>query len=238
MTDSHHPKKRGRPHCITDKQRVWINEYLIDMNGARAARVAGYGHPDVAAARLLNPNLYPLVVAELKKALARKELVAERKADDVLRYIHTAMFFCPADHFDPGGKGGWLISQEDYRGLPQEVRCLIEEMETRTIETESGSISTLWVRFVSKTQAMALAAKHQLGEKIQATVTQERVSWNDFAMQIGMPELMTGGASEEVFDPIGQVEGMPASQPTTAAAPLVNRLGYTPYRNGAGEEHR
>jgi hypothetical protein len=147
--------------------------------------------------------------------------------------------FCPADYFDPGGRGGWLISQEDYRELPQEIRCLIEEMETRTVVTETGSISTLWVRFVSKTQAMALAAKHQLGEKIQATVTQERMSWDDFAMQIGMPELMTGGATGRVFDPIGEAQGNAGAlgMPTSAPALPANRLEYMPSRNGGGVGH-
>src|SRR4051794_25723737 len=76
------------------------------------------------------------------------------------------MFFCPADHFDPGDKGGWLISRDDYRALPQCIKCLIEEMESRTIKTKDGTTNTLWVRFVSKGQAMTLAAKHQLGDKV------------------------------------------------------------------------
>src|SRR5581483_3868674 len=105
-------KRRGRPPRITDKQRVWINEYIIDMNGARAARVAGFKHPDVAGAKLLNPVRYPLVAAEVRKVLAEKELRAEKKADDVLRYIHTAMFFQPLRYFLPGEDGGWFIDED------------------------------------------------------------------------------------------------------------------------------
>jgi hypothetical protein len=211
---------RGRPHCLTEKQRVWISEYVIDMNGTRAARVAGYAHPDVAAAKLLNPDCYPLVVAEVKKALARKELVAERKADDVLRYIHAAMFFCPADYFDPGGRGGWLISQEDYRNLPPEIRCLVEEMELRTVKTPAGSVSTLWVRFVSKATAMTLAAKHQLGEKVSVT----RHPWWE-VLANGIPD---GPVEDAIELKIASILERSASE-----AP-VNRLGYVPSANGNG----
>ena len=36
--------KRGvAPARLTDKQRLFIAEYLIDMNGSRAAIAAGYG---------------------------------------------------------------------------------------------------------------------------------------------------------------------------------------------------
>jgi hypothetical protein len=113
----------------------------------------------------------------VQKALARKELTAEKKAEDVLRYIHAAMFFCPADYFDPGGEGGWLISREDYRALPAAVKCLIEEMELRQVTTRAGTSAQLWVRFVSKGQAMTLAAKHQLGQKL--TVYQNQIDWSE-----------------------------------------------------------
>jgi hypothetical protein len=64
-----------------DKQAVWVAEYAKDMNGIRAARVAGYRHPAVAAAKLLNPALYPHVVAEVRRRLAERR---ERCAIDAL----------------------------------------------------------------------------------------------------------------------------------------------------------
>jgi Terminase small subunit len=168
-------KRRGRPRRITDKQLVWINEYVIDMNGARAARVAGFKHPDVAGAKLLNPDKYPLVAIEVRKALAEKELRAEKKADDVLRYIHAAMWFQPLHYFLPGEDGGWFIDPDKVDALPPYIGCLIEEMELRKIVVGAGEnrqeVTRLWVRLVSKTAAMTLAAKHQLGEKIQTTNT-------------------------------------------------------------------
>ena len=226
------PKKRGRPHRLTDKQRVWIAEYITDMNCTRAARVAGFKHPDVASAKLLNPDKFPLVARAVREAIARKELVAERKADDVLRYIHAAMFFCPGDYFDPGGKGGWLISQESHRNLPPQIKCLIEEMETRTVETEEGTTHTLWVRFVSKATAMTLAAKHQLGEKI--AVTTNSLSWEIIAA--GVPD---GPVPDLVEQEIMRVLEQPQAieyglKELPANERPMNRLERRPSRNGDG----
>jgi hypothetical protein len=147
-----------------------------------------------------------------------------RKADDVLRYIHAAMFFCPADHFDPGGKGGWLISQEGYRNLPPEIRCLVDEMEMRTVKTPAGSVSTLWVRFVSKATAMTLAAKHQLGEKV--AVTQTHPWWEILAN--GIPD---GPVEDEV-----EIEIERRLSERSASEAPVNRLVYVPSANGNGHQ--
>ncbi len=142
-----------------------------------------------------------------------------RKADDILRYIHAAMFFCPADHFDPGGKGGWLISQEDYRNLPSEIRCLVEEMEMRTVKTPAGSVSTLWVGFVSRTTAMTLAAKHELGETV--AVSQTSPWWEILANGI-----RDGPVEDEVEIEIARRQAQQAREAS------VNRLGYVASRNG------
>jgi hypothetical protein len=208
------PKKRGRPHRITDKQRVWINEYLIDMNGTRAARVAGFKHPDVAAAKLLNPDKYPLVAAEVRKALAEKQLSSLMTAEEVRRYIHTTLKFCPGDYFLPGHKGnqrGWLIEEEDYRRLPQEIRQLVEEMETRTqvVETPDGTRVTknyLWVKFVSKTVALGLAAKYSQTEKHSVGVGVTQVPWDELFRSVPkeVPDLIEAEIerARQVIEPL------------------------------------
>ena len=35
--------------ALTDKQRMFVTEYAVDLNATRAAREAGYRHPNVAA---------------------------------------------------------------------------------------------------------------------------------------------------------------------------------------------
>jgi hypothetical protein len=62
------------PRRITDKQRLFLNESAMDMNETRTTRVGCDRHPAVVAAMLLNPDKYPLVAAEVRKVLGRKEL--------------------------------------------------------------------------------------------------------------------------------------------------------------------
>jgi hypothetical protein len=216
MSATRQPKKRGRPHRITDKQRVWITEYLIDLNGTRAARVAGYQHPDVAAAKLLNPAKFPLVAAEVKKALAQKELSALMTADEVRRYIHTILKFCPGDYCLPGRKGnqrGWLIEEGDYWRLPQDIRQLIEEVEERTqvVETRAGTKVTkkfLWVRFVSKTAALALAAKYAFTEK-HSVVQVQGLNWDELFASVPRepPDLIEAEITKAISPPPAQDPG-------------------------------
>jgi hypothetical protein len=65
-----------------------------------------------------------------------------------------------------------------------------------------------------------------------------RLSWDMFAEQMGLPELAMGGAQEDVSDASDQEQGksaglgMPASEPAPAPVLPMNRLEYTPSRNG------
>src|SRR5207248_1059873 len=113
------------------------------------------------------PTRFPQVAAEAERRLAHADACSIMKGEEVRRYIHTVMKFCPADYFLPGSKGGWLISQEDYRALPREIKQLVEEMQTVDKEIEVCDPKTgnavscerqemLWVKFVSKTAAMGL----------------------------------------------------------------------------------
>jgi hypothetical protein len=90
---------------------------------------------------------------------------------------------------------GWLIEEEDYRRLPQEIKQLVEEMEARTqvFETPDGTKVTknvLWVRFVSKTAALGLAAKYSQTEK--HSVVQATVPWAELFASIpkDVPDLI------------------------------------------------
>jgi phage terminase small subunit len=215
----------GRKRGLTPKQQAFINELMVDENGTRAAAAAGYKHPAVVACFLQDGRKYPLVARAVQEARARKELIAERNSADVLRFIHTALFFAPADYFDPGGDGGWLISQEQYRNLPAVIKCLIEEMECRSVEYQDGStVSTLWVRFVSKVAAMTLAAKHQLGENVN--LNQNVINWDMLMKPLDRP------VPDEVDEEIARRldAGRAAKRPELT----VNKNGCKPSRNGDG----
>jgi Terminase small subunit len=225
----------GRDHKLTDKQRVFVAEYVIDMNATRAAVAAGYS-PKTAASmgcQLLDHKAYPLVAVAVKKALADKELRAEKKADDVLRYIHTAMWYQPLMFFLPGDDGGWLIDEDKVATLPPCIGCLIEEVERRTVVIGEGAnrkeVTKFWVRLVSKTAAMTLAAKHQLGEKAPAPVP-VGLDW------CGSDESQEERAMAEARKLVEVALPQPGLMDLAAngLAQPVHRLECRPTRNGYG----
>lgn len=171
---------------LTDKQAAFVRAYIVTRDSRQAAIEAGVPEKQAASVgcQWLDENRFPGVAGELRRLTQQAELRAVRKADEVLQYIHTAMWFNPTDYFLPGdASGGWLIDPDKLRELPDEVKRLVEEvrMVRKEVETDSGKTTTTmaWVRLVSKAKAMELAAKHQLGEKVNVTTV--NVPWDEIA---------------------------------------------------------
>ncbi len=177
---------------LTPKQAIFVAELEKHGVKSRAAEEAGYKNPSVAGAKLCNPAQYPEVARAVERALERRKSAGIKTSDDVLRYIHTTMFFNPLRFFEPADGGGWMIDEERWAELPDEIGCLIEsvELRTRTEEALAGTVQTrkVWVKMVSKTQAMMLAARHQLGDKHAVTVgaATNGIDWDDLARRGSM----------------------------------------------------
>jgi hypothetical protein len=162
---------------VSAKQKVFIDEYVASKSPTDAARKAGFAVPNVMGFRLLDEKQFPLVAAACKTALARQSERALKKGDDILKFIHGVMYTNWSRWFLPGDDGTWTVSESDYKNLPDEVGQFIEEITKHVREDDSGREVWFKVRLVSKTTAMALAAKHQLGEKM--TITNVSVNWDD-----------------------------------------------------------
>lgn len=143
---------------LTEQQQMFVLELLSDKlyNITEAARRAGYKNPSQAANKLLKNKL---VQRALGKAKAQREERVGLSADQVLAYLKNALFFNPLQYFKPTADGGWLITDPD--SLPEEIGCLIEEMQVKVVELEDGKKQHYFkVRFVSHATALALAMKH------------------------------------------------------------------------------
>lgn len=109
-------------HTLTSKQARFVDEYLVDMNGAAAAERAGYGIPGarVAAHRLLtNANVRAVLDARQAQDAKRLGIEREEAIQGLLEAIEMARM-----KGDPAGMiGGWkAISQMLGFSEPQAVR--------------------------------------------------------------------------------------------------------------------
>jgi hypothetical protein len=192
--------KRRDP--ITPKQWTFIMELIATEEPAKAAEKAGFATPSVAANKLMDPKKYPFVCEQINKLRERKKELAEFKAHDTLRLIQRGAFMDPSFWFLPGdiAKGTWEITEEDYKGLPVEIKRLIKHAEYITewkhdpkskdnelIQVRTGRIS---VKLVDKEQMIALCGKHMLGDKLSVAQT-ITLNWD------GMTE-----PPKEIQDPI------------------------------------
>ena len=107
---------------LTNKQRAFIEEYLVDCNGTRAAERAGYGGDDitlaVTASRLLKTN-------KVAKKIAARFAAKVMTADEVLSRL-SGMARADISEFvkndgaidwDAVRKRGWLVKKiAHYKG--------------------------------------------------------------------------------------------------------------------------
>ena len=145
------PRQANQEH-LTDlppRQARFVAEYLIDLNGKRAAIRAGYSprSAEVTASKLLrNPKVRARVKKQATDALERVQL----RAEDVLRAICRIALADPGRLYDPNGNmiPIWALTPEDA--------AMIAGFEVE--ETERGQV--VKVRFHDKIEALRLAARY------------------------------------------------------------------------------
>ena len=75
---------------MTDKQQRFCDEYLIDLNGTKAAIRAGYS--EKTARQMAAENLSKPVIKEyIEKRMAEKEDALIAKQDEVMKYLTAVM---------------------------------------------------------------------------------------------------------------------------------------------------
>lgn len=133
---------------LTDKQKAFVNEYLIDLNATQAAIRAGYSkkNADKIGSQLLGKSR---VSAEINKAMAKREKRTEITQDRVLKELATIGFFQITD-FMKVDKGQLVIKDTS-------------DVDLENIPAISGIKATqfgLDVRFHDKVKALELIGEH------------------------------------------------------------------------------
>lgn len=218
---------------LTAMQRLFVQEFAVDFNQTRAARAAGYAVPHVKAGQLMSQEN---IVAACDKAVKEKEARAKFKQDDVLHYLQTGLFTNLLKWFEPADDGGWMISEEDLKNIPDEIGRLIEEVEKRTVVVEKDGNKTtatrFWVKTISKSVCAGLLVKVQFGDKGKGeskvgSDTPVLIDW-DALRRSWKDKQALGDPIERRIAEVRESRLLPAADPVEANGhPLPNGLKET-----------
>lgn len=140
---------------LTDKQRRFVVEYLIDLSAARAAERAGYSKKNAARIgwELLQ---YPHVAKAVTEEKAARERRTRITADRVLEQFGRAAYFDIRKMFTQSGALKPVNEIEDDEAVG------IAGIETVELTDAEGNVTGLVrkVRFIDRTAAMDKLARH------------------------------------------------------------------------------
>ncbi len=137
---------------LTEKQKRFIEEYLIDLNATQAAIRAGYSPNsarDIGSENLTKPDIR----ARIDEALAERSKRTGINADRVLREIARIAFVNAADviNFD---------SATIAEGASTDDTAAIASVKVKTIPTADGEGVEREIRLADKLKALELCGKH------------------------------------------------------------------------------
>ena len=141
---------------VTEAHRRFVDEYLIDLNGTRAYRVA-YPGASYAAARTNAGRLLalPAVWREVRAGRAAQRKRTRVTADRVLRELAVIAFSDIGDLFEPDGRP-IAVHQLD----PATRRAIATRTVSSATDASGVTRETFHVRFWDKLRALELLARH------------------------------------------------------------------------------
>ena len=153
--------------ALTDKQRKFVAEYLVDMNATRAAEAVGY-HPKMAA-KLVAKSSIAAAIAE-----AMDNRIAETKVDAnyVLKRLHDENEADLADLYDP--ETGVLLPVHKWPLIWR--KGLIQGVDVEELRDEGEIIGVVRkVKISDRIRRTELIGKHvdvqAFSDRVDVTVT-------------------------------------------------------------------
>lgn len=152
---------------LTPKQRLFVGEYLVDLNATRAAKAAGYSEATAYSQgqRLLKDVE---VASAIEQAMARREKRTEITADRVLQELSRLAFFDVRKLYR--GDGSMKAPHE----LDDDCAAAVSSLETFEVFAGVGDErqaigETKKFKLFSKDSALTLAMRHlgMLKDKVE-----------------------------------------------------------------------
>ena len=137
---------------MTKKQKLFVEEYLIDLNATQAAIRAGYS-PDTAKAIGSENLTKPDIRAQIDKAMAERSKRTGVNADRVVMELAKIAFINAAD----------VINAEDATlkddAVPEDTAA-IQSVKVKTFPTKDGEGVEREIKMADKIKALELLGKH------------------------------------------------------------------------------
>jgi len=145
--------KRSDKKPLTEREKHFVREYLLDLNAERAAISAGYAKTTAAkksygwvGMRGDKPN----VGLAIKKAMDKRAARIRISQDAVVQELAKIAFLDPSALFDADGR---VIP---IQKLPKEVAAAIAGLDV----SQSGDVTTTKVKLSDKKGALELLGRH------------------------------------------------------------------------------
>lgn len=176
---------------LTEKQKRFVQEYLVDLNATAAAKRAGYSEKSASriAVELLNKTQ---VSAEIQKQQAKRQKRTEITQEKVLQEL-AAIAFANGYDFAQVIKPG-VVRVIPTEEIPQDKRKAVASIK----ETANGTE----IKTYDKVRALELLGKH-LGifDSNNNTITEQENNIFEVINQSTNGELNTSAISEIEYTP-------------------------------------
>lgn len=149
---------------LADKERVFVEEYLIDLNARQAGIRCGYS-PDSASNSARKMLDKPSVANAIDKALAERPGITRARIVDELSKI---AFANAGTYFKWGPDGVAIVDSE---GLDDSERAVISEVTETRAESDSRTTVTTKIKLHDK-----LGALEKLGKVLGMYVDRQEIS--------------------------------------------------------------
>lgn len=137
---------------LTSKQKKFVEEYLVDLNGTQAAIRAGYSSDsakEIASENLTKPNIR----SQIDKAMAERSKRTGVNQDRIIYELAKIAFLNPTDVIN--------MDEATIKGdANREDTAAIASVKVKVIPTETGDIVEREVKTYDKIRALELLGKH------------------------------------------------------------------------------
>jgi len=146
-------KDTMKQKTLTAKQKAFVSEYLVDLNGTQAAIRSGYSAR--TADRIAEQNLKKLdIKIAIKEAMEERSERTQLKADTVLKELSHIIFFNVKRIFTADGHLKSLSEMDEADA------AAISSMEVAERMAGDSTIRVTRIKFHDKNRAIDLGMRH------------------------------------------------------------------------------